>query len=211
MDSGTTRSRKRGSYHHGDLKRALVDEAAKMIEERGDWTFSMRELAARIGVSPMATYSHFADKTELLATIAEEGFFELEARTRAASDATADPYDALFEGGLAYIMFGVERPARYRLMFGATFAVSQPASLRAACDNAFSVLTKNIADCAPQDGWPEGEAKTRALQAWAKVHGFTMLMIDRPARRLDDIGTAPEEIRPLAEAILKLSDTAVSN
>lgn len=182
-----------------------------MIEERGDWTFSMRELAARIGVSPMATYSHFSDKTELLATIAEEGFRELEARTRTASEAADEAEDAMFECGLAYIMFGLERPARYRLMFGATFAVSQPPALRAACDDAYSVLTDKIEQCAPDGGWPAGEAETRALQAWAKVHGFTMLMIDRPARRLDEIGTAPDDVRPLAEAILKLSDTEMSH
>lgn len=177
-----------------------------MIEERGDWTFSMRELAARVGVSPMATYSHFSDKTALLAEMAEDGFRELEARTRAASEAAAEAGEAMFECGIAYIMFGVERPARYRLMFGATFAVSHPPALRTACDGAYSVLTDNIRRCAPEGGLPAAEAEARALQSWAKVHGFTMLMIDRPARRLDKIGTSPDEVRPMAEAILQLKD-----
>jgi len=182
-----------------------------MIEEAGDWSFSMRALASRVGVSPMAAYSHFADKTDLLAAVAAGGFADLEARTRAAASACEDPRQGMFELGLAYILFGVENPARYRLMFGPIFAVSQPPAMRGACDGAYSSLTEQIAKCAPPGGWPEGEAEMRALGSWSITHGFTMLMIDRPAGRLDEHGTSVEEIRRMAEIVLSLRPTPHTN
>ncbi|MEL6364184.1 MAG: TetR/AcrR family transcriptional regulator [Pseudomonadota bacterium] len=202
MDSRRQCPKGRKGYHHGDLKRSLIDGARAMIEERGDWSFSMRELAARIGVSPMAAYSHFADKQALLAAVAAEGFDELSSKTRAAADAEADPQRGMFELGLAYITFGVDNPARYRLMFGATFAVDPPAELRAACDGAYSSLTDQIEKRYPHSRSTQAERDVHALSAWSTVHGYTMLMIDRPSHRLDRHVASRTDILNMAEALL---------
>src|SRR5690349_19263411 len=71
-------------YHHGDLRRALVDAALALISEGELGTFSLREVARRAGVTPAAPYHHFKDKTALLAAVAEEGFEALRGRLEAA-------------------------------------------------------------------------------------------------------------------------------
>ncbi len=63
----------RATYHHGDLRRALLDTALRLIAERGPEGFSLREAAREVGVSPAAAYRHFADKPELLAALAADG------------------------------------------------------------------------------------------------------------------------------------------
>lgn len=62
------------SYHHGDLRRALIDTALAMVTEEGAWNFTLREVARRAGVSHTAPYNHFEDKAALLAEVAALGF-----------------------------------------------------------------------------------------------------------------------------------------
>ena len=69
--------RRRQSYHHGDLKRALTSAALSLVAEKGPKGFTLTEAARRAGVSAAAPYRHFADKAELLAAVAEQGFHAL--------------------------------------------------------------------------------------------------------------------------------------
>ncbi|HUB46245.1 MAG TPA: TetR family transcriptional regulator, partial [Acetobacteraceae bacterium] len=64
-------------YHHGDLRRALIETALQLVTEEQDWTFSLREVARRAGVSHRAPYNHFSEKLDLLAAIAAVGFERL--------------------------------------------------------------------------------------------------------------------------------------
>src|ERR1700754_3131219 len=82
---------RRESYHHGDLKRALTSAALSLVAERGPKGFTLTEAARRAGVSAAAPYRHFADKAELLATVAEQGFCELHADLVAVGDGVSDP------------------------------------------------------------------------------------------------------------------------
>ena len=114
MKSGQT-SR---SYHHGDLKNALIDSAATILETRGLDELSLRGVARRAGVSRTAPYRHFADKAELLAEVIADGVYML----------LADVEDAILSAGngqnravavvKSFGRFAVEQPTRYRLMFG---------------------------------------------------------------------------------------------
>ena len=101
-------------YHHGDLRRALLDAACKIMEHDGALALSLRAVAREAGVSPAAPYHHFRDKAELLAAVADEGFETLGLRMKAARD--AEPGDALTAMGVAYIMFAHENHALYRVM-----------------------------------------------------------------------------------------------
>ena len=74
----------RSAYHHGDLKRVLVDAAIALVAEGQNWDFSLREVARRAGVSHNAPYNHFADKRDLLAAVAAAGYEALRARMVAA-------------------------------------------------------------------------------------------------------------------------------
>lgn len=105
-------------YHHGDLRRALLAAAGKIMEQEGALALSLRAVAREAGVSPAAPYHHFRDKAELLAAVAEEGFDGLGEAMRAARD--AEPGDALTAMGVAYVMFARGNPTLYRVMTDST-------------------------------------------------------------------------------------------
>ncbi len=119
----------RGSYHHGNLRQALVDAAAALIEEKGPLAFTLTEAARRAGVSAAAPYRHFAGREELLAEVARQGFEEFTARLNAAFDGgQPSTISALQRIGIAYLRFARERPGLYMAMFesGMDFAGDSP-------------------------------------------------------------------------------------
>lgn len=107
------RARLRGqktTYHHGDLKKGLMDAAVTLIDIRGRDALTMREAARRAGVSEAAPYRHFANLDELLSAVAIEGFDMLLADLDAAGSAK--------DVAQAYLAFAADFPGRYELMFG---------------------------------------------------------------------------------------------
>jgi AcrR family transcriptional regulator len=96
------------TYHHGELRGALLGVAAKILENEGSDAISLRELARRVGVSHAAPYRHFADRQALLAALAEEGFVNL------AGELEGKPWR---EQAVAYLRFALARPERFKLMF----------------------------------------------------------------------------------------------
>jgi len=110
---------KKASYHHPDLRTALQDAALGFIAERHSPEFSLRELAAALGVSHPAVYRHFADKAALLEALAERGFGELR-RYQDIEIARAGPgaLERLYALNDAYIRFAEENPGSFWLMFG---------------------------------------------------------------------------------------------
>ncbi len=188
------------AYHHGDLKRVLMDAALAMVTEEQNWGFSLREVARRAGVSHNAPYRHFPEKRDLLAAVAAEGFALLRAGMLQAAAGTDGPEAALLAIGVAYVRFGVANPAHYRLMFGASLAgtdgIVGPVVSKAATGSQ-SVLGEIVADGARRGAFaadPDDAAALAALvlAAWSLVHGLTMLTIDGRAG-----GTSPERIARL--------------
>jgi AcrR family transcriptional regulator len=172
----------RAKYHHGDLRRSLVEAALALVAEKQGWDFSLREVARRAGVSHNAPYNHFADKRDLLAAVAQAGFESLHERLRAVADGPPDT--ALVAIGAAYVRFGTENPAHYRLMFGpALVDDGPPTALLKVANASKSVLAEVIAR-----GAGEGIFAARAddgaalnllvLSAWSIVHGLTLLLAD---------------------------------
>src|SRR3954467_3060825 len=100
-------------YHHGNLRRVLLDCAIAAIAERGAAALSLRDVARRAGVSHAAPAHHFGDKAGVLTAIAIEGFEGRAAAPRAAADAGGD----IVDGGLAWIRFAIDHPAHYEVMF----------------------------------------------------------------------------------------------
>jgi len=96
------------SYHHGELRPALLRAAARILEKEGRDAISLRDLARRAGVSHSAPYRHFADRQALLAALAEEGFALLAAALQ------GKPWR---EQAMAYLRFALANPERFRLMF----------------------------------------------------------------------------------------------
>src|SRR6187397_1978167 len=105
-------------YHHGNLRRALLDEALAMIRAEGVTGLTLREIGARVGVSRTALYRHFADKRALLSAVATEGFRTLRLQLVAAWDEGGRGRAAFDSMGVAYVRFAAGNPAHYRVMFG---------------------------------------------------------------------------------------------
>ena len=193
----------RPAYHHGDLKRVLVDAAIALVAEGQNWDFSLREVARRAGVSHNAPYNHFADKRDLLAAVAAAGYEALRARMLATGAEADAPDAALVAIGVAYVGFGEENPAHYRLMFGPTLATAEgpPAVVTEAAAGAKAVLGEVV-----QRGLREGvldEAQgldLAILSAWAIVHGLTMLVIDGRAGS----NAAPDVRKSMAGLVTRL-------
>ena len=111
--------KQKGQYHHGDLRRALMQAAIDLVAESGVEGFTLREAAKRAGVSAAAPYRHFNDRADLLAAIAPEGFSLLLPKLQAAIDRRKDDsMAALAELGLAFVDFGVQHPSHFKLMYG---------------------------------------------------------------------------------------------
>jgi AcrR family transcriptional regulator len=177
------------AYHHGDLRRALTEAALALVQDEQNWNFSLREVARRAGVSHNAPYNHFADKRDLLAAVAVAGFVTLREQLQAAITGAKNAETALVKSGVAYVKFGVENPAHYRLMFGSIFvptANGWPEALIDAADRAKRVLAEIIFRGAEAGDFVvsptnKKELEVAVLSAWSTVHGLTMLAIDGQA------------------------------
>lgn len=180
-----TRDETRAAYHHGDCKRAVVDAALALVTEEQNWDFSLREVARRAGISHNAPYNHFADKRDLLAAVAAAGFEALRARMSAAAEAAGSPDEALLAIGRAYVRFGTENPAHYRLMFGPAPCNGEwPATAAEAAKGTKAVLDSVIwrgAEAGVFTPSPDDQPalEAAALASWSLVHGLTMLLIDK--------------------------------
>lgn len=177
----------RPPYHHGDLRRTLIDTALELVTEEQDWTFSLREVARRAEVSHHAPYNHFPEKQDLLGAVAAVGFEKLRDGMRRAMAGIDAPEALIAVIGRTYVRLGLENPALYRLMFGLALADAgpgdRPTIARLAGDEARAVLEEVIARgarsgvfaVAPDN--PQDQVLA-ALSFWSAVHGLTMLVID---------------------------------
>jgi AcrR family transcriptional regulator len=191
-------------YHHGDLRRALIETALTMVTEEGAWNFTLREVARRAGVSHAAPYNHFADKSALLAEVAALGFQALRRHMEtAAAGGPRSSRQALTGIATGYIRFGVEHPAHYRLMFGPDLAErGRHPTLDQAADATFAVLTGALERGQAAGEVRRGSVPDQAVAAWSLVHGLTTLLIDR---RLTFIGLSTAE----AERHARLASAAL--
>lgn len=186
---------KRSSYHHGNLRRALLDSGLALLAERGVDGFTLREVARRAGVSHAAPYHHFPDRGALVRGIVAESFELLgSAMADAAAGAGEDPLDRIAAMGLAYVDFALEHPQRYRLMFRSELSRSGDSELPTDADvasgGAFATLMSAVQDAADRGLLREGtDAGGAAVAAWSSVHGLASLILEgavgiRPDQRV---------------------------
>ncbi len=159
----------RRTYHHGDLRRALVLAAREVLVERGPEGVSLRGAVAKVGASTAAPYRHFRDKDALLVAVALEGHTELQGRLRGCDAGTVTAL------GHSYLGFALENRALYRLMVGAgigdrTAHPELAEAHRATC----SVLADGLRDQRLAGNDPSGFAVT----LWCLLHGLATLVID---------------------------------
>lgn len=162
------------SYHHGDLRRALLDATLKLVEEHGPQGFTLRAAARAAGVTPGATYHHFADKEALVAAVAEEGFDMLrDALEAAAQQEGSSPLERSRNVGVAYVLFAVRHPTRFRVMVGFGVNSRLGASAVASYRLVREVLVEGLKRT-PTEVISDAEV----LGWWGVVHGLAFLAID---------------------------------
>jgi AcrR family transcriptional regulator len=166
------------AYHHGDLRRALVEAAQQLIEQGASPRLTLRDAAQAAGVSVAAPYRHFADREALLAAVLATGFRELTRRTDEARRAAADPMAALVGVGLAYVAFAGDHPRIYRLMFGAECDKAHHPDLMAAGHEAMSVLVDAVTHCKAAGLIGDADVHEVALAGWSMSHGLASLHAD---------------------------------
>jgi len=180
VNKGRAKRPARRGYHHGNLRRALLDAAIALIQSEGADALTLRAAARAAGVSQAAPYRHFTDKDELLAAVAEEGFRLMTARMRAAAAAHPDDAIGALRGcGLAYIAFARAHPAHFRVMFGRYVAkrAAHP-DLREAAGEAFAQVEARIVAGQKAGFVVEGDATSLAITSWATIHGLASLLVD---------------------------------
>ncbi len=168
------------SYHHGNLKQALLETALEHLRLYGPDKISLRALARDVGVSQTAPYRHFEDKTALLAALAAEGFRRLNKASGLVINSENSAAKTLQMSGKAYIHFALDNPELYRLMFGPVLSPDGDfPELEEAGGQAFGVIISIV-----QRGIERGEFVNKdpllvANSTWAMVHGIASLMLDR--------------------------------
>jgi AcrR family transcriptional regulator len=171
-------------YHHGDLRRVLLDTAIEAITQAGPAAVSLRDLARRAGVSHAAPAYHFGDKAGLLTAIAADGFRRLAATLREAYASTG----SFLEVGVAYVRFAVTNRAHFEVMFRPELYRRHDPELMAARQASRALLYGPIAG-----GTDPGPEDLRvAVAAWSLVHGLATLWLDRNLPH--QLGDDPEQI-----------------
>jgi AcrR family transcriptional regulator len=161
----------KATYHHGDLRAALVSAAMELLEESGERELSLRAVARRAGVSPAAPYRHYADREALVSAVAGLGYRELAERLAAAHPSPSTP-EQLASVAIAYVQFALERPALFRIMFGEP--CDRDNDERVAATAAVSAYVHSIA----QRTFPGADDEALATAIWALVHGLAFLHLD---------------------------------
>ncbi|MBI5896447.1 MAG: TetR/AcrR family transcriptional regulator [Desulfobacterales bacterium] len=168
------------AYHHGNLSAALIGTALALIMEKGPEALTIREVAARAGVSHAAPYRHFTDKGALMAELAKQGFDLMVAQMRQRMAAYPDdPLMQLKYCGIGYIEFALAHPAHYKVMFGPWLDQKHASeALKISSTTSFQTRLDVITACQAKAVMHAGDPMAMALAAWSMVHGFSMLRID---------------------------------
>lgn len=171
--------RKGADYHHGDLRRALVEATSRLVEEYGLEGFTLRAAARLAGVSDGAPYHHFEDRDALLAAVAEHGFRALCAEmSESAERERGDPQRKSVAMSVAYVLFAARNPARFRLMFGPlVHSKDRYPDLAEAAARVYELVRSGLGQYS-EDRGDRSAARIALLNRWALVHGLSMLAID---------------------------------
>lgn len=161
-------------YHHGDLRRALIDAAQRILESEGPAGLSLRAVAREAGVSPAAPYHHFKDKGELLDAVADEGWRLLNEAMIAAREKAGSPRAAMPVLGVAYVCFAREHPALYRVMYKRSRdKEALPEHLHD--DDSAYCRTRDTLIEAGADPKDEIGLELATIAAWCAAHGLAEL------------------------------------
>jgi AcrR family transcriptional regulator len=178
-------------YHHGDLRRALLEEALRTIQTHGVEQLTLRTVGQRLGVSRSALYRHFSSKQALLAAVGREGFRTLRLALTEAWERNGRGRPGFEAMAIVYVQFAVSHPSHYRVMFGRFVeSCATDAEFVAEAAAAFQVLVDSLLDQQRAGIVRPDDPLLLARFIWSLVHGLAMLTIDGQLRDLDAQGDA---------------------
>ncbi|MDP4598096.1 MAG: TetR/AcrR family transcriptional regulator [Pseudomonadales bacterium] len=180
----------KASYHHGDLRQALLDAGDGVLQEQGLKGFTLRECARRAGVSHAAPKHHFGDVTGFLTEIAALGFMRLSAALELEIAGATNLDEEFIATTRAYVDFAEAHPEHFRIMFRCDLLDDQAPNIRQAAGETFRLLTNVILR---QRGEPSLSASEYAsggevifvnvihdiVIGWSHIHGLAHLKLER--------------------------------
>jgi len=201
----------RGTYHHGDLRRALLEAGLELAREGGPDKVVLREATRRVGVSANAAYRHFTDRDALLdevVSLAQARAADVISATMDVVPADLDPATrarARFRAvGVGYLHFAMDEPGLFRTAFAVPVDLSRAASTEAAGNNGrtpFQLLSDSLDAMLEAGVLSERERPGAELLAWSAVHGLAMLALEGPLRDLP-----PRAVDELAPRLVRMVD-----
>ena len=178
----------KSSYHHGDLKEALLGAAEQILTEEGVQGLTLRACARRAGVSHAAPKHHFADVAELLSEVSARGFDRLNSAVRSAGETSGtDPTDRFVAVARAYVGFARAYPDHFRLMFRRDAMSAENQTLQMAANRTFTQMINEVTMHRDEPGvTPETlqertsqrELQNDLLITWSQIHGYAQLLLE---------------------------------
>lgn len=190
------------TYHHGNLREALLAEAIRSIRQEGVEKLSLRALARNLEVSQTAPYRHFADKEALLAELASLSFLALSQATLLPLQAAQGAPQKVELAAAAYLRYATEHPERYRLMFGPSIREREKHPRLIETGNAaFALLREFIEQGQACGEFIAGNSQQMAGSIWANIHGYALMCIDGLYPRLE-LPENPDEMLKLHVSLM---------
>ena len=168
------------TYHHGNLKEALITAGQQILSEKGIEGLSLRKVARKAGVSHTAPYNHFADKQALLAALSAAGHAQLHQQlSQTFDDAKSSSSDVLIDIAWSYLQFALADPGRFHLMFSGALEVERDhPDYVAVSQKNIALLEEIISFCQARGELTGGSLTDHAIRIWSYVHGFTNLILE---------------------------------
>ena len=187
--------KKRDTYHHGDLRTALVDAAEAELIASGLQGFSLRKVAVRVGVSHSACSHHFGNTQGLLAALGVRAFGQVLAAMQSRSAGLVSPAERVVASGLGYIDFARANPSMFRLIFGSQMICEGSDDLDRAGMAAFDYFAQAIQQLADTPAVEDAAFEEQVYTAWTVTHGFAeMILTGRLACLTDDDSSRVERM-----------------
>ncbi|WP_298885081.1 TetR/AcrR family transcriptional regulator [uncultured Bradyrhizobium sp.] len=189
-------------YHHGDLRRVLIDAALQLAAEGAE--VSVREAARRAAVSPAAPFRHFPNRDALMAAVAEEAQrrFRVEIEAALAEAASADPLARFRAFGVAYVRWAMHNPAHFEIIStGRYFAYDSSAELTRDNAELVALTERMLAEAASQGLLRSADLKRILIAGRALIYGFARMNLDGHFPRW---GVEEGQIERMAEEVIDL-------
>ena len=192
--------KKSSSFHHGNLRAALLQAAFEILDESGPDAITIREVARRSDVSHAAPVNHFKDRTELLTVVATMLFRELDSAISAKlAGHSTSPAESVRSFANTLITFGLENPGRYQLLWRRDLVDNSNPDLQAAMDGIYDKL---IAVIDRSNTKARFDKHTFAIAIWSLAHGYVTMRLNQNFEPMNDSLTGQSRQDAIIETVI---------